>query len=136
MLPTGKFRKDKFPIKCMFLYFCLCVIFLLGLAGPDFAENNNPAVSRGFELFSAHCAVCHRSSGAGGISFGAVRSADLRAPGLEKTYRFDDNLILRAILFGVDQNGVMLSPPMPVWRGRLSVADTKAIIAYLHTLHS
>ena len=90
----------------------------------------------GKALFDANCAVCHQASGAGGIHFGDAVSADLRSPGLEATYHGDDAMILRAILHARDENGAPLDAPMPAWSARLSRAQAKEIIAYLHTLHS
>jgi mono/diheme cytochrome c family protein len=91
-----------------------------------------PKIDAGKILFDANCSVCHRTSGAGGVHFGAAVSADLRAPGLETTYHDDDALILRA----TDQDGARLDAPMPAWAGRLSTVQAQDIIAYLHTLHS
>jgi mono/diheme cytochrome c family protein len=89
----------------------------------------------GVQLFAGKCASCHNADGSGGMSFGSVKSADLRAPGLEQTYK-TDALLLRAILDGKDETGQPLHAPMPVWRGQLSTASAQAIVAYLHTLHS
>jgi mono/diheme cytochrome c family protein len=108
--------------------------FAIGLSHCAVAQS--PSVAEGAKLFAKNCAICHRADGSGGRSFGAVTSADLRSPGLEQTYRFDDRLILRAILSGLDQDGEKLNAPMPVWKNRLSTGDAEAIIAYLHTLHS
>ena len=103
----------------------------LALAVPAYAGT---AVHEGKQLFQANCAECHHSDGRGGVNFGDVTSADLRAPGLERTYRHDDALIVRAILFGKDESGQPLNAPMPKWSGQLSVAQAQDIVAYLHTL--
>ena len=94
-----------------------------------------PMASAGKRLFDADCVMCHHADGSGGVHFGhGVVSADLRAPGLEHTYRGDDALIVRAIRHGLDQNGRPLHAPMPHWAGTLSVAQADDVVAYLHTL--
>jgi mono/diheme cytochrome c family protein len=109
------------------------VIIGLFLATPAVAQQ--PSAKAGKTLFDANCSVCHLATGAGGVNFGGVISADLRAPGLEATYYNNDTLLLRAILHGKDQDGQPLHPPMPVWVGRLSSSQAADIIAYLKTLH-
>ncbi len=94
-----------------------------------------PMATAGKRLFDADCVMCHRADGSGGVHFGhGVVSADLRAPGLERTYHHDDSLIVRAILTGRDQRDKPLHAPMPHWGGTLSVAQARDIVAYLHTL--
>jgi mono/diheme cytochrome c family protein len=110
------------------------LLVVLRFAGAQTAPANSEAALVGKNLFDANCAACHQASGAGGIHFGNVVSADLRAPKLENTYHGQDALILRAILHAKDQNGVPLNSPMPAWAGRLSPQQAKDIIAYLHTL--
>jgi mono/diheme cytochrome c family protein len=100
------------------------------------AAAQTPPTAAGQALYTANCASCHLATGAGGINFGTVTSADLRAPGLETTYHNSDTLIARAILQGKDQNGQPLNAPMPIWSGRLTPTQAAQIIAYLHTLHS
>jgi mono/diheme cytochrome c family protein len=95
-----------------------------------------PDATAGKTLFVQNCSVCHQASGAGGLHFGNAVSADLRAPELETEYHNDDSLILRAILYAKDETGAPLDAPMPVWAGRISTAQAKDILAYLHTLHS
>lgn len=105
------------------------------MAGGGAAAANG-AIARGRTLYSTDCAICHQASGAGGIRFGHAVSADLRAPGLETTYRHDDKLIVRAILMARNESDRPLDMPMPAWRGRLSAAQAKDIVAYLHTLRA
>lgn len=119
---------------------------VLGLAGflvcaagvpAHAASPASPAqIATGKKLFQSDCAVCHKASGAGGVHFGDTVSADLQAPGLEKLYRHDDALIVRAILTAHDQNDQPLDMPMPAWKGRLTHEQAEDIVAYLHTLHS
>ncbi|OYV25205.1 MAG: hypothetical protein B7X08_06550 [Acidocella sp. 20-63-7] len=45
-------------------------------------------------------------------------------------------MLLRAILDAKDQDGQPLNAPMPAWKGRLSAAQAKDILAYLKTLRS
>ena len=79
--------------------------------------------------------MCHKADGAGGVHFGrGVVSADLRAPGLEKTYRGEDKLIVRAILQARDESDQPLDAPMPHWAGTLTKAQAYDIVAYLRTL--
>ena len=94
-----------------------------------------PDISAGKTLFKANCAACHLSSGAGGVHFGNAVSADLQSPVLENTYRGNDKLILRAILYAKDQDGAPLDKPMPAWAGRLSRTQAEEIVTYLHTVH-
>lgn len=117
--------------------FMLGAVFAAALGGRlALAQDVQPPAKAGAALFASDCASCHRADGSGGMKFGSAVSADLRAPGLEKTYRGSDKLILRAILYAKDQDGERLDHPMPAWKGKLSVAQAKEIIAYLHTLHS
>jgi mono/diheme cytochrome c family protein len=108
----------------------------LSLALATAAMTQPPSAVSGKTLFQAKCTACHLTTGAGGVHFGSVVSADLRSPGLEATYHNSDALLLRAILHGKDQNGQPLNAPMPVWVGRLSNAQADDIIAFLKTLHS
>lgn len=114
--------------------FVSLLVFSLVLAVPAMAQQ--PSANSGKPLFEASCSGCHLATGAGGVHFGNVVSADLRAPGLEARYHNNDSLLLRAILHGKDQDGQPLHSPMPVWAGRLSNAQAEDIIAYLKTLHS
>ena len=100
------------------------------------ADAGGPSVTNGAALFASNCASCHGSNGAGGKKFGSAVAADLQAPGLEKTYHGSDKLLLRAIMLAKDEDGERLDHPMPAWNGKLTVAEAKDIIAYLHTLHS
>jgi mono/diheme cytochrome c family protein len=124
------------PIKRCLSTSIFAFFVCFSLLRPALAQDPSSIIATGSKLFAADCSSCHRSNGSGGISFGTTSSTDLRAPELEEAYRFDDSLILRAILDAEDQNGAKLSPPMPAWKGRLSVPDAKAIVAYLHILHS
>lgn len=95
----------------------------------------SPSRLVGRQLFQQDCIACHHADGSGGVHFGhGVVSADLRAPGLEATYRHNDALIVRAIRFGKDESGEPLDRPMPHWHKVLSVAQAQDIVAYLHTL--
>ncbi len=109
---------------------------LVSLSHPPKADAATPSVTSGAALFASNCASCHGSNGAGGMKFGSAVAADLQAPGLEKTYHGSDKLILRAIMLAKDEDGDRLDQPMPAWKGKLTVAEAKDIIAYLHTLHS
>ncbi len=93
-------------------------------------------VTSGNALYKQDCSSCHLASGAGGVHFGQAVSADLRAPGLEKTYHHSTKLLMRAILHARDQSDQPLDRPMPAWQGQLSQAQVLNIIAYLKTLHS
>jgi len=104
------------------------------LAGPALAQA--PSAVQGKPLFLSHCSACHQASGAGGVHLGSAISADLRAPGLEDTYKHSDKLLLRAILHGRDEQNQPLDKPMPIWAGKLSPAQVLDIIAYLKTLKS
>ena len=109
------------------------LLFAAAWHGARAATTNEVAAGRA--LFKADCVMCHRADGSGGVHFGhGVASADLRAPGLERTYGGEDALIVRAILHGIDQHGKPLHAPMPHWAGTLSVAQADAVVAYLHTL--
>ena len=114
-----------------FIWKCAPIVTLL-IATAQAAPA--PAVAYGRALYRAHCMTCHLADGRGGVRFSRVVSADLRAPGLERTYRGEDALIVRAILHGIDQHGKPLHAPMPHWAGTLSVAQADEVVAYLHTL--
>ena len=103
-----------------------------GMAAAQTASD----MAAGKTLYDTNCAVCHLSTGAGGMHFGDAVSADLRAPGLETTYHNNDTLIMRAILQAKDEDDESLDMPMPAWAGRLTTAQAMDIIGYLKTLHS
>ncbi len=111
------------------------VIFTGGFTAAAQAQTPS-ADDAGKTLFLQNCSACHQASGAGGIHFGNAVSADLRAPELEAGYHNNDALILRAILYAKDETGAPLDAPMPAWANRLTVAQAKDIVAYLHKLHS
>lgn len=94
------------------------------------------SVATGKTLFQSDCASCHGKNGAGGKHIGSAVSADLQAPGLEKTYHHKTSLIVRAILHGKDETGQPLNPVMPRWKGQLTKAQARDIVAYLKTLKS
>ena len=100
------------------------------------AHASTPSITAGRTLYREHCMSCHRADGRGGVRFSHSVSADLRAPGLERTYRHQDALIERAILLGRDQDDAMLNPPMPHWAGRLDRRQVRDVVAYLHTLRA
>jgi len=100
------------------------------------AMANGTDTTAGKKLFLSDCSSCHRENGSGGVHFGDAVSADLRAPGLEQTYKHSDKLLLRAILQAKDEGGEPLDAPMPAWQGRLTAAEAMDIIAYLKTLKS
>ena len=117
------------------------LLLCTGLASPALAQTASPQttssqIATGAKLFATDCASCHRADGSGGVKLGNAVSADLRAPGLETTYKSSNKLLLRAILEARDEDGDRLDQPMPAWKGRLTTANAEAIIAYLHTLHS
>ncbi len=133
--PMTKQKKRRAGLPLAALFLCL------GQALPAMAQTTgtqagSAEVATGAKLYAANCASCHRADGSGGVKFGSAVSADLRAPGLETTYKSSDKLLLRAILEAKDEDGDRLDQPMPAWQGRLSTADAQAIIAYLKTLHS
>jgi mono/diheme cytochrome c family protein len=94
------------------------------------------SLATGRALYRADCSGCHLASGAGGVRFAHSVSANLRAPGLERTYKHSTALLVRAILAAKDETGERLDPPMPAWRGRLSEQQALDIVAYLKTLRS
>ncbi|WP_298222610.1 cytochrome c [Acidocella sp.] len=103
------------------------------LSAPAAAFSGNPVIGK--ELYGSNCSGCHLESGAGGVHFSHSVSADLRAPGLEMTYRHNVALLVRAILDAKDETGERLDSPMPAWKGRLSQAQALDIVAYLKTLN-
>lgn len=116
--------------------FVLAVGLVAGLATAGaWPAHADSATTRGKKLFDSDCASCHKMDGSGGMNLGNnVVSADLRSPGLENTYHHDDKLIMRAILYGKDEDGGALESPMPHWNGQLSKQQAKDIISYLKTL--
>jgi len=96
--------------------------------------SDEAAVAEGRKTYEAHCAVCHKADGSGGTKLGKAIAADLRGPGLEKTYP-TDALLRRAILDGKDEKGKPLASVMPRSRGSLSAKDVNVLITFLKTLH-
>lgn len=115
-------------IRCVISGFVLCFVTV----APALAQGN---ADMGKTLYAADCSSCHLASGAGGMHFGSAVSEDLRAPGLETTYKHNDTLLARAILKGIDETGEPLDAPMPAWQSRLTAPQVQDIIAYLKTLH-
>jgi mono/diheme cytochrome c family protein len=117
-----------------FKHLGLSLLLTASLAAPALAKTST--LAEGTQLFLTNCSSCHLASGKGGVRFGDVQSADLRAPALEQTYKHSDALLLRAILDAKDEDGAPLDHPMPAWKGKLTTAQATDIIAYLKTLHS
>ncbi len=115
----------------------LSAAFLAGLCAVTaaHADSPKPDAAVGAKLYAANCATCHMADGSGGKAFGDVKSANLQAPDLEKTYHNSDKLLLRAILYALDEDGQRLDKPMPVWHGKLTDAQGRDILAYLKMLH-
>ncbi len=111
----------------------VCAAIFTGMALPS-AVASNANLQQGQILYNEHCSGCHLRDGAGGIKMDHSVSADLRAPGLEETYRQSTVLLSRAILQARDEDGERLDQPMPAWQGRLSQQQVLDIIAYLKTL--
>lgn len=104
------------------------------IAGGLLVAMPSAQAATGKQLFNSRCASCHHKNGSGGMKFGKVVSADLRSPGLEKMYKNNDNLIMRAILQGRDEDGQPLDAPMPHWKGLISKKQAEMIVTYLKTL--
>ncbi len=113
----------------------LAWVIVAGSSATAPAASTTAKAGKGKALFETNCASCHGANGAGGVKMGSANSADLRAPGLEKTYHKKNALLRRAILDGKDEKGGSLDTAMPRWRGKLSVQEVDAIIAFLETLH-
>ncbi len=105
-------------------------------AGAASAQMQPLNLAAGKALYNTNCAICHLGNGAGGVHFGDAVSANLQAPGLESAYHNSDKLIMRDILQPRDDDDEPLELPIPAWAGRLSVAQAKEIVAYLHSLHA
>ncbi len=102
--------------------------------GPA-ATNATSPLAAGQTLFQEDCASCHGPQGLGGLSFGSVRSADIRGGHLRTLERpYTEALLARAIADGVDQRGGRLNSAMPRWKGMLSPQQTRWVAAYLWSL--
>jgi mono/diheme cytochrome c family protein len=84
------------------------------------------------------CVSCHRRSGLG-LAEGGARALDITGPSLfnarevpPERAAYDDALLTRAIVAGIDANGESLSKLMP--RYQLSADDAAAIATYLRQL--
>lgn len=103
-------------------------------AGPA-ATNATSPLAAGQSLFEEDCASCHGPQGLGGLSFGSVRSADIRGGHLRTLEPpYTEALLSRAITDGVDQHGGRLNSAMPRWKGMLSPQQTRWVAAYLWSL--
>ena len=108
-------------------------IVLLGPL-PAWAGGSAPDIGAGKAVYAAHCVMCHRADGSGGLKVGKTVSADLRSPGLENTYGQSDAKLMRAILEGKDEDGGDLDLVMPHWKGQITTAQATAVLAYVKTL--
>ncbi len=113
----------------------LLFVGALALSAGFAAAGGDAAI--GQKLFKKNCVVCHKADASGGIKLGSETSADLEAPGLEKTYHNNDEMIVNAILYGKDEEGEDLAKVMPRWAKRgMTKAQAYDIVAYLHTKKS
>lgn len=91
----------------------------LGFASLGFAVAPSHAAAKfdakGF--FAANCAACHGATGTGGMG-----------PNLTKVEAKGDKFISNRILNGSPAKG------MPPFKGRLSPAELKALVAYVKSL--
>jgi mono/diheme cytochrome c family protein len=102
---------------------------------PIIASTGQMAMHRGM----LSCAACHGTDGKGGAgrmmmwSFEApdIRYSTLTA-GHDEEQPYTDDLIKRAIMKGIDSEGVRLELPMPVWQ--ISEADLNDLVEFLKTL--
>src|ERR1700751_5809290 len=96
----------------------LSVAFVLALTPAAFAAADGAA------LYKAKCASCHGPDGGGTTPMGkAMKLRDLRSPEVQKQ---SDQELARITADGKGK--------MPSYKGKLTEAEIKAIVAYIRTL--
>ncbi len=88
------------------------------------------------------CVDCHGTNGKGGVPvmMGTAIPADLtnlftaHSHGDEKMVPYNDDLLKRAIIKGIDANGESLDPTMPRWY--MPEKDSNDLVAYIETLQT
>ena len=93
--------------------------YVLSLSGN---ATDDSQVAAGAELFADNCASCHGDAGEGMTDLGAPRLADAIW-----LYGGDLDTVIETITYS--RFGVM-----PAWGQRLSEADVKAVVLYVHQL--
>ena len=127
---------------------CLLVLLLAGLAAGQWVVTSasSPAAGKPVEgrwytesyvavgqpLYQTHCAVCHGSAGQGLAEDWKKRLADGSYPppplnGTAHTWHHSMSVLVRTIQRG----GTGFGGKMPAFAGRLSTAESLAIVAYL-----
>ena len=97
---------------------------VLTIAVAKEGDASSIAHTRGKQVFTKHCAGCHGPEGKGdGYRLLGADPANLTRSSIKKK---PDALLLQTIHEG--------KPNMPSWKGRLSEADSQAVLVYIRTL--
>lgn len=115
---------SKISAQLVFAVGAIIVGSQLAMAVPK--DPDRPPVDplKGKRIFSKYCAGCHGSEGKGdGYLLLGPDPANLTRPATKQT---PDALLLQTIHEG--------KPNMPSWKGHLSEAESRAVLAYIRTL--
>lgn len=114
----------KMPVQIVLTVGAIIVSSQLVMAAPNETDQPNVDQVKGRKLFAKHCAGCHGPEGKGdGYLLLGPDPANLTRPA---TKNKPDALLLQTIHEG--------KPNMPSWKGRLSEAESRAVLAYIRTL--
>lgn len=135
MRPQRQNMKKVFGASALVLALSLSTgsVWALGSPGHS-APLTSSAVATGKDLFQTYCSTCHGPNAAGGVKLGDAVSADIRWQAIGPRYHDNSQLVVRAILHGLDEHGKPLDDVMPRWQGTLSPQQAADIVAYLQTL--
>jgi cytochrome c len=107
----------------MKLWTGLVFALLLGLSAATFASAGGDA-TKGKEIYSHHCAMCHGQSGEGKAAIGNMFHVKMVPLGSKEVQAKSDEVLRKDILQG---NGKMKAV-------QLNAQDATDVIAYLRTL--
>ncbi|HEX2842702.1 cytochrome-c oxidase, cbb3-type subunit III [Hyphomicrobium sp.] len=96
--------------------------YVRSLSGQHLAEEDQPRIEKGKEIFAANCVACHGPDGKGLQQLGAPNLTDAHW-----IYGGDVQSVYTSIYNGRQGH-------MPHWEGRLSPVDIKLIALYVSTL--
>ena len=102
----------------------IIVANVLAIAAPKEGDASHIDHTKGKQVFTKYCAGCHGPEGKGdGYRLLGADPANLTRFSTKKK---PDALLLQTIHEG--------KPNMPSWKGRLSEAESHAVLAYIRTL--
>ena len=102
----------------------IIVANVIAIAAPKEGDASRIDHTKGKQVFTKYCAGCHGPEGKGdGYRLLGADPANLTKSSIKKK---PDALLLQTIHEG--------KPNMPSWKGRLSEAESQAVLAYIRTL--